>query len=397
MERLYQQYHKIFRIIIPVLILILLCWFYFFQPKENSRLISVMLALGFYSLMSLFFIPQRYWRYEKFFIDLGFYTLFILLIIHFSGSFQSPLFPFIFLPLLAAAATAHIPALIGLLIIIIFYYFLMFGLSLWLKIPFFLDFVFLSLSSVAIISYLSFLLALRAKKEFDFLKELDTKKSEFITIASHQLRGPIVTISWVIDELLADKGIREEKKEYLKEIKLAQTKMMRSINDLLAIADLDGREAKFQPKEIDFNEFIKDKISKFNFLLKEKGIKVIFEEKPIPKILMDEKSLEIIFNNLFSNALNYSLANGKIEVSTRKNNSEILLAIKDQGIGIPQDKQAEVFQKFFRAPNAIRYQPEGTGLGLYIVKKIIDDLNGKIWFESQENQGSIFYFSLPIR
>ncbi|MCX7779081.1 MAG: HAMP domain-containing histidine kinase [Patescibacteria group bacterium] len=392
---MYEQYHKIFRLVVPILILILLVWFYFFPPKESLWFLSIIVAMTFYSFISLFFISKRYWRYEKFFIDLGFYTLFILLFIHFSGSFQSPLFPFIFLPLLAAASTAHIPALIGLLIIIVFYYLLMFGLSIWLKISFFLDFVFLSLSSVAIISYLSFLLALQAKKEIDFLKELDEKKSEFITIASHQLRGPISSIGWITDELLENKKVDVEKREYLEEIKRAQIKMMKSVNDLLAITDLDGKPIKTRSQETDLNLFLEEKIKQFNFLIEGKGLKIIFEKQFLPKVFLDQKFLEIIFNNILSNAINYSRPGGKIKITAGKTDTEIIISIKDEGIGIPKDKQKDIFQKFFRAPNALRYQPDGTGLGLYIVKKLIDDLKGKIWFESEENKGSTFYFTLP--
>jgi len=119
-------------------------------------------------------------------------------------------------------------------------------------------------------------------------------------------------------------------------------------------------------------------------------------KQKLKKINIDVERMKIVFANLFNNAINYTPPGGKIIVSLNQTKKEITFSIKDNGIGIPVNQYKRVFTKFFRATNAIRKETEGTGLGLYIAKNIVEAHKGKIWFESRENTGTTFYITLPI-
>jgi len=119
--------------------------------------------------------------------------------------------------------------------------------------------------------------------------------------------------------------------------------------------------------------------------------------KNIPKILADPKQLSIVFQNLLGNAIKYTPKRGKIDVQISLKGDNILIGVKDTGIGIPKEAQEFIFTRFFRADNAKETEPEGAGLGLYILKSIISQMEGKIWFKSRVNQGTAFYVTLPVK
>jgi two-component system sensor histidine kinase VicK len=111
---------------------------------------------------------------------------------------------------------------------------------------------------------------------------------------------------------------------------------------------------------------------------------------------VDLKLMHAVFQNLLSNAIRYTPEGGRITCSIEKKNFDFLIKVQDNGIGIPKAQQAKIFTKLFRADNAVQKVEEGTGLGLYIIKRILDQAGGKIWFESKENKGTTFFVSLPL-
>ena len=115
------------------------------------------------------------------------------------------------------------------------------------------------------------------------------------------------------------------------------------------------------------------------------------------KVLKEINRIKIILINLFSNAFKFTPKGGKIDFETKKKDDIILLTVSDSGCGIPRRQQSKIFTKFFRADTARELDTKGTGLGLYIVKALVEALNGKIWFESKEGQGTIFYLAVPIK
>ena len=134
-------------------------------------------------------------------------------------------------------------------------------------------------------------------------------------------------------------------------------------------------------------------------LLKRKKLSLEFKKPKtkLPKVAIDVERIRLVVQNLLDNAIHYTPEGGKITVGLKETEKEVEFRIQDTGIGIPQDQQKRIFTKFFRSVTAIRLETEGSGLGLFLAKNIIEAHGGKIWFESQEGKGSTFYFSLPVK
>ncbi|PJA86993.1 MAG: hypothetical protein CO141_01820, partial [Candidatus Moranbacteria bacterium CG_4_9_14_3_um_filter_42_9] len=147
----------------------------------------------------------------------------------------------------------------------------------------------------------------------------------------------------------------------------------------------------------DLEKVVQETVHSLVLLAKGKNISIVFKNNSTPVIVVgDVEKLRLAIENLISNAIKYTDGRGKVEVSVRKKNGFVIFNSKDNGVGIPEEQQSQVFNKFFRSDNAVKYQTEGTGLGLYIAKNIIEQSGGKIWFRSREGVGSIFSFSLPL-
>ena len=235
------------------------------------------------------------------------------------------------------------------------------------------------------------------------LAKINKMKTEFVSIASHQLKTPLSQIKWEIEILLSRhcQGLKEDQMKIIQAISNSNLKMIRLVSDLLDVARIDqGRLALFKEK-FELFKLISDVIQN-NKLLAERR-KVVVEIKPEKKdfpvqiIEGDRKKIGVAIDNLLANAIKYSRPGGKVEIILKEKKDAVIICIKDNGIGIPQFQQDQVFQKFFRSANSARYQEEGTGLGLYIAKNIIEQSGGKIWFKSEENVGSKFCFLLPLK
>jgi len=231
------------------------------------------------------------------------------------------------------------------------------------------------------------------------LAQVNKTKSEFVSIVSHQLKTPLTGISWDV-ELMVDKysdGLSDKQKDILKNIESSNALMSRMVNDLLDVARMDQNNFFTRKDEIDIVELVKKVIGKNNVLtLKNKvNINLIVDDN-MPKIVGDEKRMEVVLDNFISNAIKYNKENGKVEIKVARDNRRALISIKDTGIGIPKNEQNRVFDKFYRSKEASNKETGGTGLGLYIAKNIIERSDGKVRFHSVEGEGSEFHFSLPI-
>lgn len=238
----------------------------------------------------------------------------------------------------------------------------------------------------------------------DFTREkaIDVMKSEFINVVAHQLRTPLSAIKWIIKMILdRDAGkINKEQEELLNKGYQSNERMIWLINDLLNVSRIEeGRflyEFSIRPLDL----IVKEAVDSFYQLAEERGVKLIFDEpkSPLPPIKVDAEKLMLAIKNLIENAIRYSLKKSKVTTSLKydKITEEIEVKIKDEGLGIPEHQRKRAFTKFFRGDNIIKLQTEGTGLGLFITKNIIEAHNGKIWFESEEGKGTTFYFRLPI-
>lgn len=253
--------------------------------------------------------------------------------------------------------------------------------------------------SVIILTFILFIFAFIINQSFEKLAEASRMKSELISIASHQLRTPLSNLKWTADLLISGRmGHFEDKQlEFLKILKDNSNRMAELIGNLLTVSKIEDRANKIKKEKIVPQNLLMEVISAFTPAANARKLGIKSEiTKGLPEILTDPPQLKMVFENLLDNAIRYSKDIGEIKIYLGEKNNNLYFEIKDQGVGIPKEDQKYIFQKFFRSKNAMRHQTQGSGLGLYIIKSIIVKLGGKIGFQSEENKGSTFWFTLPI-
>ncbi len=242
------------------------------------------------------------------------------------------------------------------------------------------------------------------------IKEIEKVKSDFIVTSSHQLRTPLSVIRWCSKSLL-DKSagkINKEQKDYLDKIYVAVRKMIKITNAFLNVSVLDLKSLNISSDKINLMDISERILKEFDNSFEEKKLKVTKKYKDnIPKIKADNRLLEIVLRGLISNAVKYSPEKGKIALEIKSDNNDIIFKIGDNGHGIPKNQKSKVFTKFFRGENIKNLGDYGIGLDLYIIKSIMRNCEGKIWFKSpnpelkgkdkKEGKGTMFYFTLPIK
>jgi PAS domain S-box-containing protein len=229
--------------------------------------------------------------------------------------------------------------------------------------------------------------------------EIENMKSEFVSVASHQLRTPLSAIRWFLEMMLAgDLGsINDEQKEVLTDTLESNKRMIYLVNDLLNVSRLEDAKLNVEPQPTDLKALLNSIIKESESIATKKNIEIdLSAVADIPEINIDASLIGQVLQNLFSNAVKYSLNNTTVSVELKVKEQDIYLAITDQGHGIPIAQQKRIFEKFFRATNAIKMETEGTGLGLYIAKMLVELSDGHIGFLSEEGKGSTFYFTLPL-
>ncbi len=200
--------------------------------------------------------------------------------------------------------------------------------------------------------------------------------------------------------LVGDVGkLKNEQIDIINEIKVSNQNMINFVNQMLSVSRIENEDLAINPETINLEDSINEFIGEILPITKEKKQKLTFngiKDKSL-EIKIDKTLLRNIIHNFLANASRYTPDNGKISLSVKKYNEDnLLFIVKDNGIGIPKKDYGKLFKKFSRAENAIKYEASGSGLGLYIIKSILDLIGGKIWFESEENKGTAFFFTLPI-
>jgi len=250
-----------------------------------------------------------------------------------------------------------------------------------------------------LVSLIIFIIGTVIVQGFDKLLQANKMKTEFIRIASHQLRTPLSSLRWAND-LLMHGGIvkpTQEQTEYLEIIKYSNQRMLKLINDLLDVTKIEMGNLPMELKQIDIKNIAEEAVSDLSPLAKANNIILNLKIKDgLPLVLSDQEKCKMVFANLIDNAIKYSKGKGSIDIAAEKRGDFIRVSVQDEGVGIPKTQQKNIFQKFFRSDNVMKHQTIGTGLGLFIIKAIIDANKGKIWFESQEDKGTTFYFEIPI-
>lgn len=241
--------------------------------------------------------------------------------------------------------------------------------------------------------------AIEVFRDISFEEEVDRMKSEFISLASHQLRTPLSSIK-TYSHMLRDGymgKISGAQGEALQTIVEAADRMNELITTLLNITRMESGAVAANARRLQIDVLVREVVKELAVPAanKEQNISVVVGGNHPKTIRSDRPILKEILANLVSNAIKYTPRNGSVKVKVRLRSSSVLIQVSDTGWGIPKYSQDQVFSKFFRAENIVRRETTGTGLGLYLVKGLVDTINGRIWFKSREGQGSDFFLSVP--
>lgn len=231
------------------------------------------------------------------------------------------------------------------------------------------------------------------------LRKLDEVKDEFISMASHQLRTPLTSIKGYVDMILeGDAGeITPMQRKFLTEAFVSSERMVHLINDFLNVSRLQTGKFMIEKRPANLAKIVGQEIDSLKISASGRDLSFTYKKPAeFPLLMLDEGKIRQVIMNFADNALYYSRPGTKIAVSLKIEGDNVMLTVKDTGIGVPQEEQARLFTKFYRASNARKQRPDGTGVGLYLAKRVIMEHGGSVIFSSVEGEGSTFGFTLPL-
>lgn len=240
----------------------------------------------------------------------------------------------------------------------------------------------------------------KLKQEIEQLKKVNENKSDIISISAHQLRTSLSALKWILKMFIdEDVGkLNNEQKELINKAFISNERVLTIVNDLLTLSHTQDASVVYKFKKIDIIHLIDQILFEFQEETSKKGIELIFlkPEAQLPAFNCDEEMMRVVIQNLVENSIKYSNVGGKVFIAIKQKEGDIQISVHDNGIGINATDKDSIFQKFYRAPNAIEKDIIGSGLGLFTTKNIIERHKGKIWFEKGEAGGTTFLVTLPI-
>lgn len=250
---------------------------------------------------------------------------------------------------------------------------------------------------------MSVLLLTKREKELtvanEQLRELDKAKSEFISIAAHQLRTPLSAIKWTLSLIIDDesKNLTAEQQSLIMKGYESNERIIRLVNDMLMVTRIESGKVQYNLSPFHVEDLIESVILDFAGIAHARKIKLSFEKSStqLPYVNADAEKIRGVLQNLIENSMHYTKDGGRVALKAALENDMVKVMVEDNGIGIPLNQQASVFNKFFRADNAMKMQTDGSGLGLFVIKNIVEKHGGRIGFVSDGKKGSLFYFTLP--
>ncbi|MBU2101436.1 PAS domain S-box protein [Patescibacteria group bacterium] len=229
--------------------------------------------------------------------------------------------------------------------------------------------------------------------------QLIKSKSDFVSVAAHQLRTPLTAIDWTLESLSKNTKLDEEDRSLAKNGLVATNNLLKTVNDLLNTAEIEDGRFGYKYQTVDLIKFIDDILANAQIVSKQYGLSLYFDKGGYKELKMsvDPTKLGLAISNLVDNAMKYNSKNGSVTVSLKqvKDKPYVQIDVQDTGVGISPSDVESIFQKFFRSANARKIQANGSGLGLYITKNIIQQHGGTIWVESTLGRGTTFSFTLP--
>jgi len=230
-------------------------------------------------------------------------------------------------------------------------------------------------------------------------RRVDQLKNEFVFVAAHELRNPVTAIRLLLDIIFEDKRLAVDPimRGYLAKIQEANERLLHLVDDLLEVSRTEAGKLQIQVNPQNIVASINGLLAEMRPTAVSKGVMFQYEPPPsMPYVLADAVKLKEILTNLMANAIKYNVAGGSIRLNHESRGNELITSVADTGIGISEEDKKRIFQKFWRSEDlAVRAQP-GTGLGLFIVKELVERMGGRVWAESKRGEGSTFFFSLPI-
>jgi|GEM_PF-908688 len=231
-------------------------------------------------------------------------------------------------------------------------------------------------------------------------RELEKTKDNFLSVAAHQLRTPLSGIRWNLEMLLeGDAGkLPKEALDIIKDLDENNQRLVALVNDLLNVSRINLGKSMDSPEPVEVKEAIKNAIKNLDGFAKRNNVKVVFDEKKTPNIkvmIIPNRFFESV-ENVASNAIKYSPNKSSVKIAVSQEAGKAVISVSDSGIGIPETDKEKIFSKFFRAHNAAIKDPEGSGLGLNVVKSFIEEAGGSVSFESKEGKGTTFLINLPV-
>jgi signal transduction histidine kinase len=234
-------------------------------------------------------------------------------------------------------------------------------------------------------------------------KKIENAKTEFISIASHQLRTPMTAVRGYLSMLAAGDvdGIEGEALEYVEEALEGADRLVELVEDLLNLSRLEMGTTRIEKKKVNLKEVVRGIVKLHSNLIEEKSIDFqIYFDLGKEEFFLDEKLFSHIVGNILDNSIKYTPEFGQVTMkitttNNEKNKHSLLVEIEDSGVGIPDAEKDQVFDKFFRAENVKNSSFNGSGIGLYYVKQLVNTMKGKIWLESEEGKGTTFYCEIP--